>query len=281
MIAGVLLAAHVACASPFIDGFDSGIDPARWRLARTQWENDDDNGGVVPENVSVRDGLVLLEGHGDLYTGPVHGIRETHGKLEDLPDGHRVGAAIVTTERYASGRYEIRIRIPRRLGACSAIWTYHEEETADDHTVQHEIDVEVPGRPADPHRSMSYEWALLNTWIGEKDNEHTVGYTRLPKAVNDGRFHDWRFDWHTGGNGQPPRVDWYLDGRFVRRNTTHVPSIAGRLWIGIWFPDDWAGQPDFDREVTAVDRVAITPFHEPGDRDPAGDDGADRLVAPR
>jgi len=282
----VLLSANApvvaASTTVFFDDFTAPrLDAARWRMARTQWEEDDDNGGVVPENVAVKDGLAILAGRGDRYSGPIRGVRRRDGTVTALDNGRRCGAALVTAGKYASGRYEVRMRTPRRLGACSAVWTYHYNEKDDGGAAAHEIDIELPGRPADPHRDMGYMWALFNTWVGVRDGEYTVGYTRLPFSVNDGKFHDYRFDWHSGGPGIEPRVEWYLDGRPLRTCRSTVPSIAGHLWIGIWFPDDWAGRPDYDTEILAVDWVRITPFEEANDRIVAGaHDTGGELVVP-
>jgi beta-glucanase (GH16 family) len=171
------------------------------------------------------------------------------------------------------------MKVPRRLGVCSAVWTFHyrvfprgHEEyearkgTGRTYISNHEIDIELPGRPGHKIEDIGYDWCLCNTWVGERKQDHTTGFTRLPAAVNDGRFHTWRFDWHTGGGSLEPRVEFYLDGKPLRTITTHVPIDAGRLWVGLWFPRNWAGKPDFDVQVLEVDWVRITPFNEPNDR---------------
>ena len=78
------------------DDFNGPLDPATWLVVDKAWGGD--NGGLVPENVELKDGLLLLHAHGDEYTGDVigHNDRKT-----------RVGSGIATRDYYASGRYEV------------------------------------------------------------------------------------------------------------------------------------------------------------------------------
>ena len=46
------------------------------------------NGGVVPENVSVSNGTLKLEGHGNLYTGDVQGCNKNL-RRHSYRSGHR------------------------------------------------------------------------------------------------------------------------------------------------------------------------------------------------
>ncbi|MEX2461160.1 MAG: glycoside hydrolase family 16 protein, partial [Paenibacillaceae bacterium] len=258
----------------FFEDFNgSALDTSKWLVAKRQWGGINANGGVVPENVKVANGKLILEAHGDLYTGPVKGINKD-GTLR--ADGKRVGAAVATKDYYGSGSYEFSMKVAPKFGVCSAVWTFHYQEvepgdpqyqgSGDYYVVNHEIDIEIPGRTGPEHTNIDFNKALLNTWQGENEGEYTTGYTNLGKYVNDGQFHTYRFDWHTGGNGETKRVDFYLDGVFLRSITTHIPDIAGRLWLGAWFPNGWTGTPNFDTETFEIDWVRITPFDEPGDR---------------
>ncbi len=84
------------------------IDPARWYVLRKKWGRG--NNGVVSENVRIEpdtvDGrtrpVLICEAHGDAYDGPVagHGGRKT-----------RVGGVIVSKPFFASGRFEIVMKI--------------------------------------------------------------------------------------------------------------------------------------------------------------------------
>ena len=283
----------------FYDDFRSGkVDPARWFAANKNWggkdkaTGEDYNGGVVPENLYVRDGVLCCEAHGNQYEGEIAGIAK-NGDVR--PDGKRVGACAVTKDYFASGSYEICAKVAPSKGVCCTMWTFEYEELykgdegapanlKDDEyfVVNHEIDIEMPGRPGSAHEDISYNYALCNTWVGENEGEYLASHMRLPEPQDDGEFHTYRFDWHTGDKDGTitPRVEFYFDGVPVVTNYTYIPYKAGRLWVGAWFPNGWAGTPDFDTDVFQVKYVKIIPFHEENDRPQHETYGSDGLVEP-
>jgi hypothetical protein len=110
------------------------IDPAKWYVLRKKWG--EGHGGVVPENVFIepdvvggaRRNVLVCEAHGDRYDGAAIGER---GRKD------RVGGVIVSKARFASGRFEVVMKIgaPRTrdgapaeakvpAGTVPAIWTY-------------------------------------------------------------------------------------------------------------------------------------------------------------
>ncbi len=110
------------------------IDPALWYVLRKRWGQG--NNGVVPENVRIERDVIggrnrhvlVCEAHGDNYDGPVAGI---DGKKA------RVGGVIVSKAFFASGRFEVVMKIgskerheggpedpTRPRGAVPAVWTY-------------------------------------------------------------------------------------------------------------------------------------------------------------
>lgn len=276
----------------FCDDFcGTSLNTENWWYARHQWGGGKTykNNGVVPENVFVKNGRLYCGANGDNYSGPIKGIRRVGGTfIQDKP-GTRVGGVAVSDKTFGSGRYEVRMKLPEKLGVCSAIWTFHYEEYYDNDpkfdqllrqgyvkqgspndgyyvTVNHEIDIEIPSAPkgGDDIKDCSYEYAKLNTWIGEHnylDNFHHMGFNQ-----SDGKFHVYRFDWHTGGNGEEPRVDFYVDDRYLYTSKEFIPFIKGRLWIGTWFPEWAGGAADFERLFLEVDWVKVTPFNEPNDK---------------
>ena len=266
-----------ATDTPFYDDFSSAtLDSSKWLVAYRQWGGADANGGVIPQNVRVQEGKLIIEGHGDRYTGPLKGINKDRSLRAD---GKRVGGAIATKDYFGSGSYEVRMKILPKFGVSSAIWTFHYQEyypghaeyvakpvgAPDYYASNHEIDIEMPGRPGAAHQDISFSRALFNTWTGENDDEYRVDYNELSAPQDDGQFHTYRFDWHTGGNGETARVDFYVDGVLEGTNFEHIPTKKSRLWIAAWFPDGWAGTPDFDTDTLEVDWVRITPFNEPND----------------
>ena len=148
--------------------------------------------------------------------------------------GVRTGSAIATRQYLGAGSYEVRMKVIGKLGVSSAIWTffYSDDDYNNDGSpiVNHEIDIELPGRPAAPATGMDFGQVLLNTWIGELESLYETGYTTIP-FVDDDEFHTWRFDWHTDPNDR--RIDFFLDGEHIRTmRNDNIPFYAGRLWIG-------------------------------------------------
>lgn len=110
------------------------IDPGRWYVLHKKWG--DGNHGVVRQNVFIaRDrvagkeqNVLVCRVHGDQYQGPVVG-------WEGRPD--RVGGVIVSKPFFASGRFEVVMKIgdakalpggpadpTHPVGMVPAIWTY-------------------------------------------------------------------------------------------------------------------------------------------------------------
>lgn len=250
----------------FYDDFSNGLDETKWLIAHKSWgggKNGFTNGGVVAENViaDASAGTVTFKAHGNFYSGDVMGINKD---LTRQTTGVRTGGAIATRQYLGAGSYEVKMKTAGKPGVCSAIWTffYNDDEYYSGQPIQnHEIDIELPGRPGPAAVDFDFSQALLNTWTGEIESLYETGYTTLPKAVDDEAFHIWRFDWHTDPNDR--RVDFYLDGEYLRTmRNDNIPFYAGRLWLGAWFPNAWAGIPEFAEEEMVIDYVKFTPFNE-------------------
>ncbi len=268
------------------DDFRGGLDSDTWLVVDKAWGGD--NGGLVPENVEIKDGLLMLKAHGDDYDGEVVGHNDRTS---------RVGAGIATRDYYASGRYEVHARIPEVTGAASAFWTFHYVEHFPSEEAywqepsrvrNSEIDWEFPTslQNGADHDPISFDNARVNSWGGKLGGEgaHHPGRVEI---INDGQFHTYGIDWHSGGDGELPRVIWTIDGEEVYRHEgalfgqDNIPTQASRFWLGIWFPAagykeqlegvyvdrvGWAGDPDFSEATLEIDWVRITPFNEANDR---------------
>ncbi|MEQ1564637.1 MAG: glycoside hydrolase family 16 protein [Myxococcota bacterium] len=254
-----------------LDDFDgAALDPELWQVADRQWGGPD-SGGVRPENVALRGGKLVLTAHGDHWTaGPVgsnpDGTDRTHGR--------RVGGAIATRAYFGSGRFEIRMKVAPTLGVCSAAWTFSYQElypgepgfdgAGSYQVVNHEIDVELPGRTGARTDDPSFDHLLATSWVGVEPQEYRTTFAPVGPQ-DDGAFHDYAIEWHTGSADQAPRVEWFVDGDSVAVEREVVPTHTGRLWLGAWFPDGWAGEPAFAESELLVEHVRYTPFGEAGD----------------
>ena len=161
------------------------------------------NGGVVADNVFLRDGELILRANGDRYTGTVQG-RDRNGLLKfhtqagdpelGQPWRNRVGACVVYNKRTGFGSYEVDCFIPNKLGVAYAIWTFfyneiypsdpryndflleglHQQGSAEDGyylTRNHEIDIEFPSHLDGGILSQpSLSNFKANTWRGELQN---------------------------------------------------------------------------------------------------------------
>lgn len=264
----------------FYDKFETELDPEKWDKMNRLWGQSSNvayqHGGVIPENVYVKGGHAVMRALGDQYTGALRG-----------PQGHskRLGGVLTSTGRFASGRYEFKMRVLQApdMGVVSAAWNfwYKEITQASDPaafqkavaagnipengkiTLNHEIDIEVKGA--------NLGNPIYTNWVGEKSGEYDSKNVVYPAGLNDQKFHVYRWDWHTGGNGQEARVAYYIDNQLMRTSTTKVPYIASHINIGNWFAW-WAGNdsgtykaPNFDSMEMFVDWVKFTPFNEPND----------------
>jgi hypothetical protein len=291
----------------FCDDFSgTELDTSKWWYGRRHWGPAPPlNDGVVPENVSIHDGRAFFAANGDKYSGTTAGIRKdkVNGKtvyIQDQP-GTRSGGIIISDAYLGSGKYEARMKLPANTGVCSAMWSFHYQEIyQNDPNYQmyvdqgnvpqgdaangffvipnHEIDIEVPtSLMGEPDAKASYENARYTTWIGETDPEFSTKFLDVGQNYSDGVFHVFRYDWHSGGGGMAPRVDFYVDDVLKYTSTSHIPWIKGRLTIGTWFPQWAGGTADFDVQNLELDWFSFSPFGEANDKsvpETYPDDGA-------
>ncbi|MCR4694295.1 MAG: glycoside hydrolase family 16 protein [Pseudobutyrivibrio sp.] len=223
-------------AAGFYDEFNgSSLNTDIWETVDQVWGAG--NHGVSSSNVSLDGaGHLIIRGTGDLNSYPRNG-----------------GCIRTVTENYASGSYEVRMKAMPQMGALSAMWTYY-----NDGNINHEIDIELPGN------RNSFNYVLCTDWIKEiETNEYRT--SQLIPSFNqaDGQYHTYRFDWHTEPGQE--RVEYYVDGQLLTTQYTTVPFHSGKFWVGVWFPNNWCGEPNFDEDYLYIDYVKYTPFYESGD----------------
>jgi hypothetical protein len=195
------------------------IDSQKWYSPRKTWG--EGNHGVVPENIRIeRDrigdreqNVLVCEAHGDLYDGPIAGWRG---------EPTRVGGLLVTTAFFASGRYEVVMKVGKPeggrdaitlpIGSVPAIWTYAYRYVTvpplakDRFTAKtplynplmqiyggganeywSEIDFPELGKQGDFHRG------LYNTFC---QNRHDWRVFDIP-SIDDHEYHTYTTDWRT------------------------------------------------------------------------------------
>lgn len=245
---------------------------------------------------------------------------------------------LITTRMYASGRYEVRAKVPKAPGLVWAIWTFWGNEIWIDRRLgareakdyasltdympssdspmwverstelgqllpqpgkefpNHEIDIEIPSNapqtvdPKTPRMANKYDTMNINCYRWTNSNGtgtycNLFCHKKTAPFAGDGKYHTYRFDWHTGSTEAAPRVDFYFDDEYIGTNDALVPYMAGRLWVTLWAPSNgqpggsgaWNGvvdqsfhQPSHVGDVACyarvlVDYVRITPFNEPND----------------
>jgi hypothetical protein len=206
----------------FAEDWSGGkIDPAKWYLLRKRWG--DGNHGVVPENVRLaRDvvagkeqNVLVCEAHGDAYDGPVVG--ENGNKS-------RVGGVIVSRAYFASGRFEVVMKIgstqrhdggpedPRRpVGAVPAVWTYGYRYARVPRDRAGEFTGDVP--LYNPHlahgsrvamywseldfpeygKAGGFEKAMYNTFCQDRHHPELFDV----RGAADGTYHTYTTEWRT------------------------------------------------------------------------------------
>lgn len=234
------------------DDFANGVSIKNWYIANQAWGGS--NGGVIPNNVNYTDdGVLVLSGNGNYYAD--HDVRG----VGDVKDGRFTGAALVSKFRVHAGRYEIKMKVLPRLGACTAFWIYAYDSTTD---ANHEIDIELPG--GNKNHFITFENVLNTNYVTEafKHSQDTlissVKDDNEEVFLNDGEWHVFGFDWYT----DPELVVYYVDGKVTAVSDVFVPNMEARLWLGCWFPvaSAFVGSADFEKDNMYVDYVKYIPF---------------------
>jgi hypothetical protein len=243
--------------TPFVDNFS---DPLTLRnnyyILNKAWGGA--NGGVVSENVVMRNGELILKANGDRYTGTIQGVdrdgkKKIHTDIGDpqlnQPWTNRVGACVIYNKKTGFGSYEIETMIPNKLGVAYAIWTFFYNEiypndprytsflneglhqqgsVADGYyiTRNHEIDIEFPshlegGTLSNPSLSNM----KCNTWRGELKNWDVSPTDPTYYEEYDDNLTPVGFNIADGNyhklrfDWYPDRVEYYIDGILKQTNT--------------------------------------------------------------
>ncbi len=244
----------------FDDFNGPGLDSNKWVPGLHLWGPA--NQGVVPENVrlaQIPDGDKMVDvldtqANGDLYVGPVKGLRRSGKELLRTADGKRTGGLVITRQAFGAGRYEVRMKNLPLSGGCSCIWNYWDPHDSGGPKGNYtEIDIEMPANGY-AGRTDWANWAGFNTYYPSPDDITPVNTDIGPQ--NDGKFHVYRWDWYDGTNG-PKRVEFSVDGQLKATIQTHIPHTPAPLWVGNW-PAKWSGNFQYDSQHLYIDWVRIS-----------------------
>ena len=309
------------------DWSSGSIDSNRWYVLQKKWGKG--NNGVSQDNVFIskdvvngtKKNVLICEGHGDNYDGTAPGW-----------NGHksRVGGVIVSKDFFASGKYEVVMKIGgssnnangskpynNPIGMVPAIWTYSYKWVDSSNKSPTEFDRNNPlynpfvGNEYSSEndfpelgKHQDFSTGLYNSYLNNK--EHSERLKTLDVA--DGKYHTFTSIWRTNlseikdindsqvvkykgywwvqdksvkfsnyyGNPlkklgkdkysvyQGKEVSHFIDGKFVGKNTKYVPSIAGQLNIGVWFPS-WGGKSPWNTSQVSVASIKVWQFDDSGD----------------
>ena len=249
----VLSGEELDYSNQVFDDFDNGIDSSRWYIYNKTWGqvNGRQNGGVVPDNVfyDSSEGTAILRTTGDQYADKLI----TPGPNAQTEGGRRTGADLVSKFWTYPGRYEVRMRVAPRYGACTSLWTYIEYDSFyNGDRNNHEIDIELPWHG--DFNQISYgNYSALN--------KHTSYKYHTTSPMNDGEYHTFGFDWYYNENTNHKQINYYYDGNVYTINS-NIPFYKTKVNIGVWIPDsDLAGKiPAFDTAYLDIDYFKYIPF---------------------
>lgn len=235
------------------EDFSNGLDDSQWYALEGAWHTTE---AAAPHNgMKHRNLFYSTDDNNEKYL-VIRG-RGYYNRDEDFEYNKPEGGCIVTKQHLGPGRYEIEMAAMPREGGVTAMWTYC-TTTGSEITSQNEIDIEIGGS-TDGTQFENF-WATSWTKQQTKDTD-TINVTDL-LYLNDGKIHKYTFDWYTDylGTGEK-RVDWYVDEIFIGSMSGNVVSEHEMpLWVGVWFPPLWAGQPAFEEDYMIIKSIKYTAF---------------------
>lgn len=235
----------------FNQTFENGLNNDVWYTLDGVWHTD------VPHNGMKRRNLFYTnDGTKDYLAIRGRGIYNRDADF-DTEEIRPEGGCIVSKNHLGPGRYEIKMAPMPREGAVSTMWTYC-TATGNEATSQNEIDIEIGGTTKGTH--YKYLWATTWTKHGTKQTE-TPDISEM-FYMNDRKIHTYTFDWYTEyPSTKERRIDWFVDGHFIQSLTGNiVPEHEMPLWVGLWFPPLWTGNPTFEEDYMLVESISYQSF---------------------
>lgn len=326
----------------FHEDWSSEISNNRWLALRKQWGKG--NNGCVPELISLEDDIVdgvkkkviVFRAQGNLSKSKITGVKVKGEGYQDTKRPDKVGSMIASREYFASGSYEVKMKVggtndnPSKppVGLVIAIFPFHYEEhfSGDNNpdgksmnplnpqyqprfkektdglyysTVNSEIDAPELGFEGD------FSTGLFNTYINTSNSGIHAQKIKLPVNIFDGKYHTYRFDWHTellktdlNDSQVVPKGFYYYAYDHPESTIQGFPVIKKSdcqwyVYLGSsvdFYLDgkkigesnrnvspvsarltiggwfaDWAGIPDWDEAKIYVSEINFTPYHDEGD----------------
>jgi hypothetical protein len=275
---------------------------------RTTSFHENFNKGLLSENFVILKQKGSIKDNVDIVKDVVDGIEQNVLRLQMHAAGSgdnwyvESGAVVQTRDFFASGRYELKAKVPRVEGMIWALWTFHYETHYDaahlpageedsqfvpDVTgyisrLNHEIDWEMPascsGLCTNGGCPGQWDTANFNSYLYANNNGIGPGFLnmcgRAPSGTtfipDDGDYHTYTIEWHSGNTddleseqGCPPHIDFFFDGEYVTTVDVFVPSRGSRFVFGPWGGNkNWAGKGSWKDAQVLVSEVSICPFNE-------------------
>lgn len=197
----------------FEEEFSGNAWREKWNIQDWPSEKNDELQYYTPDNVSVRNGYLVLSSKSERYKG------------RDYTSG------AVTTEdlfEFTYGKVEIRAKLPSSKGIFPALWLVN-SESAD---WLPEIDV-VENIGQEPNNL----YFVLH-WKDDKGIQKRDYLTYTGEEAFHEHFHTFGMIW------EKDKVSWTLDGEVVFETTAFSPDLPLFLYMNTAIGGIWPGDPD-------------------------------------
>ncbi|WP_249414100.1 MULTISPECIES: glycoside hydrolase family 16 protein [Alteribacter] len=191
---------------------EDALDTSRWNTEYWPAEKNNELQYYTPENVSVRNGNLILS-----------------SKIEIYEDRSYTSGAVHSKDKFSFkyGKIEMRARLPEGKGMFPAFWLLPNI----DHTWLPEIDIlEMLG---DKPNEI---WMVVH-WEDEEGNLSSDFSSYYGSDYSKG-YHTYGIEWN------PSEIRWFIDGIERFKTNQFVPHEEMYLYINTAIGGDWPGSPD-------------------------------------
>jgi beta-glucanase (GH16 family) len=220
-------------AGAFHEDWSKGFSDQQWLAVRKSWSKHDN--GSVPELITIEEDIVdgvkkkvaVITTQGNLSKSPITGVKAVDGGYVNSHRPERVGAILATKEYYASGSYEIKMKIgltndfKAPIGMSPVIFLFHSEihfagpdnpqgtqlnpfdpqyqprfKETSNNDYYSSINAEIDG----PELGVQGDFSkgAYSTYISTGDEGVTRLIVPYKTDILDDKYHTYRIEWHTG-----------------------------------------------------------------------------------